>query len=103
VLAISFVGVYSVNSSALDLVLATILGIVGYCMRRLDYPLAPVILGLVLGTLLEQALRQTLMISGGSLEIFWRSPIAIGLFVMAIAVVGLPKLLYRGAKIEVEA
>jgi len=96
VLAVSFVGVYSVNRSALDLLLATGLGVLGYCMRRLDYPLAPVILGLVLGDLLEQALRQTLMISGGSLEIFWRSPIALALFVLAAAVVALPKVLYRG-------
>jgi putative tricarboxylic transport membrane protein len=104
VLAVSFVGVYSVNSSALDLLLATGLGVLGYFMRRLDYPLAPVILGLVLGSLLEQALRQTLMISGGSLEIFWQSPIAITLFVLAGAVVALPKLVYRDrAKPEVES
>ncbi len=103
VLAVSFVGVYSVNASALDLLLATLLGVVGYFMRRLDYPLAPVILGLVLGNLLEQALRQTLMISGGSLDIFWRSPIAITLFVLAAAVVALPKVLYRSqSKLEVE-
>ena len=67
VLAISFIGVFSVNNSPLDLLLATLLGVVGYFMRKLDYPLAPVILGLVLGDNLEQALRQTLMISGGSL------------------------------------
>ena len=98
VLAVSFVGVYSVNRSPLDLFLATVLGVLGYCMRRLDYPLAPVILGLVLGDFLEQALRQTLMISGGSLEIFWRSPIALSLFVLAVAVVALPRL-YRGKAI----
>jgi putative tricarboxylic transport membrane protein len=57
----------------------------------------------VLGNLLEQALRQTLMISGGSLDIFWRSPIAITLFVLAAAVVALPKVLYRSqSKLEVE-
>jgi putative tricarboxylic transport membrane protein len=73
-------------------------------MRRLDYPLAPVILGLVLGDLLEQALRQTLMISGGSLEIFWRSPIALVMFALAILVMAAPKLLYRGGtKLEVES
>jgi putative tricarboxylic transport membrane protein len=103
VLAISFVGVYSVNTSALDLFLATTLGILGYFMRKLDYPLAPVILGLVLGTLLEQSLRQALMISGGSLQIFWNSPIAITLFVLAGAVVVLPKIIYRGKeKLEIE-
>ncbi len=104
VLAISFVGVYSVNRASLDLLMATILGVLGYFMRRLDYPLAPVILGLVLGELLEQALRQTLMISGGSLEIFWKSPIAITLFVLALVVMVLPKVLYRSkVKLELES
>ncbi len=95
VLVVSFIGVYSINSSALDLVLATLLGVLGYVMRRLDYPLAPVILGFVLGVLLEQSLRQTLMISGGSLEIFWRSPIAVTLFLMSAALIVLPQVLSR--------
>ncbi len=104
VLAISFIGVYSVNNSPLDLILATILGILGYFMRKFDYPLAPVILGLVLGDLMEQALRQTLMISGGSLMIFLRSPIAISLFILAGVVMVAPKIIYRGkVKLEIES
>jgi len=103
VLAISFIGVYSVNRSALDLILATLLGVLGYFLRKADYPLAPVILGLVLGDLLEQALRQTLMISGGSLTIFLHSPIAISLFVLAAVVMVAPKLIYRrGVTLETE-
>jgi putative tricarboxylic transport membrane protein len=103
VLAISFIGVYGVNHSALDLILATLLGVLGYFFRKADYPLAPVILGLVLGDLLEQALRQTLMISGGSLAIFLRSPIAISLFVLAVVVMVAPKLIYRrGVTLEAE-
>lgn len=103
VLAISFIGVYSVNNSSLDLLLATILGILGYFMKKLDYPLAPVILGLVLGDLMEQALRQTLMISGGSLQIFLQSSIAITLFILAGLVIILPKIIYKGKeKFEIE-
>ena len=102
VLAISFVGVYGVNNSPLDLVIATGLGVLGYFMRKAEYPLAPVILGLVLGDNLEQAARQALMISGGALDIFYQSPIAIGLFLLAAVVMVAPKLLYRGAKVEVE-
>jgi len=103
VLAISFIGVYGVNHSALDLILATLLGVLGYFLRKADYPLAPVILGLVLGDLLEQALRQTLMISGGSLTIFLQSPIAISLFVLAAVVMVAPKLIYRrGVPLEAE-
>lgn len=103
VLAISFVGVYSVNNAPLDLLLATILGIAGYFMRKLDYPLAPVILGLVLGDLLEQALRQTLMISGGSLMPLVESPISVTLFALAIIVMVAPKFIYRkGVELEEE-
>lgn len=104
VLAVSFVGVYSVNNAPLDLLLATILGVLGYFMRKLDYPLAPVILGLVLGDLLEQALRQTLMISGGSLMPLIQSPISLVLFGLAGAVMVAPKLIYRGGvKLQAES
>jgi len=104
VLAISFIGVYSVNNSPLDLLLATLLGILGYFMRKFDYPLAPVILGLVLGDLMEQALRQALMISGGNLGIFLRSSIAISLFILAGVVMVAPQIIYRGkVKLETES
>jgi putative tricarboxylic transport membrane protein len=95
ILVVSFVGVYSVNSSSLDLILAVGFGVLGYFMRKFDYPLAPVILGFVLGVLMEQALRQTLMISGGKLDIFWKSPIAMTLFVLSGVLVVLPRLLKR--------
>jgi putative tricarboxylic transport membrane protein len=104
VLAVSFVGVYSVNNAPLDLLLATILGVLGYFMRKLDYPLAPVILGLVLGDLLEQALRQTLMISGGSLLPLVKSPICLVLFALAGLVMVAPKFIYKkGVKLEIES
>jgi len=96
VLAVSFIGVYGVNHASLDLVLATLLGVLGYFMRKYDYPLAPVILGLVLGDALEQSLRQALMISGGNLSIFYQSWIAITLFIFAGAVMVAPKIIYRG-------
>ena len=95
VLAISFIGVYAVNNSSLDLILATLLGVLGYFLRKSDYPLAPVILGLVLGDMMEQALRQALMISDGSLRIFLDSPIAMTLIIVAVAIMVAPKLLYR--------
>jgi len=95
VLVISFVGVYSVHNSALDLVMATILGVIGYLMRKFGYPLAPVILGLVLGDLLEQSLRQALMISGGEVGILYQSAISKTLFLLAVTVVFAPALLKR--------
>ncbi len=83
VVALSCVGVYAVNASALDLVLMTILGAVGYGMRKTGFPLAPVILGLVLGPLMEKSLRRALALSGGEWSILFDSPIAIVLWVLA--------------------
>jgi len=93
VLTISFVGVYSVHNSALDLVLATLLGLLGYLMRKFNYPLAPVILGLVLGDLLEQSIRQALMISGGEIGILFQSSISKLLFALALVVTFAPMIL----------
>jgi putative tricarboxylic transport membrane protein len=62
-------------------------------MRKFDFPLAPVILGLVLGDLMEQSMRQALMISGGELGILFQSTIAKALFGLAIFVVVAPKLM----------
>ena len=93
--ALSFVAVYAVNGSALDLVLMTLFGIVGYLMRRFDMPLAPVVLGLVLGPLMEQSLRRALALSAGDPRVLFTSPIAIGLWLAAGASVVLPWLLRR--------
>jgi putative tricarboxylic transport membrane protein len=77
-----------------DVWLMLIFGVVGYLMRKLDYPLAPAVLAIVLGPLAEPALRQSLLISGGSFSIFFNRPaagvimvIAIGLFLMPVWVI----------------
>lgn len=93
VAAISFVAVYAVNASAFDLVLMTGFGLLGYLMRKLDFPLAPVILGLVLGPLMEKNLRRALALSGGDWHVLVSSPLAIVLWVLAAASVVLPLVL----------
>jgi putative tricarboxylic transport membrane protein len=72
ILGVSIVGVYSVSSSMFQLGLLAFFGLMGYAMRKLDYPTAPLVLGLVLGDLMEKALRQSLMMSQGSLSILFR-------------------------------
>ena len=72
---------------------ASPLGPIGYRMRKFEFPLAPVILGLVLGNLLEQSIRRALMISGGEVGILFQSAIAKTLFGLAIFVVVAPKLM----------
>jgi putative tricarboxylic transport membrane protein len=72
ILGVSIVGVYSVNSSMFHLALLAGFGLLGYLMRKLDYPTAPLVLGLVLGDPMEKALRQSLMMSNGELSILFR-------------------------------
>jgi putative tricarboxylic transport membrane protein len=98
VTALAFVSVYAVNGSALDLVLMTLFGVVGYAMRKLGFPLAPVVLGLVLGPLMEKNLRRSLALSGGDWGVLFDSPIAIALWVLAVASLAVPALLRRMTK-----
>lgn len=95
VAALAFVAVYAVNGSSFDLVLMTLFGVAGYTMRKLDFPLAPVILGLVLGPLMEKNLRRAMALSGGDWTVLFGSGIAITLWALAIASVAAPMVLRR--------
>ena len=72
ILGVSMVGIYTINSSVFQLCLLAVFGLVGYAMRKLDFPTAPLVLGLVLGDSMEKALRQSLMMSQGDLSILFR-------------------------------
>jgi putative tricarboxylic transport membrane protein len=89
ILGVSVVGVYSEGSSMFDLGLLALFGLLGYVMRKLDYPTAPLVLGLVLGAPMERALRQSLMMSQGSLSILMR-PIPATLLVAAALLLLIP-------------
>lgn len=91
----SFVAVYSVNRSPLDLALMALFGGLGYAMRKTGFPLAPVVLGLVLGGIMERNLRRAMALSGGGWEILFSSPLAIGLWGLALASLLLPVLVRR--------
>jgi putative tricarboxylic transport membrane protein len=95
VAAVAFVAVYAVNGSSFDLVLMTLFGVVGYLMRKLDFPLAPVVLGLVLGPLMEKNLRRAMALSDGEWQILFDSPIAIALWLMALVSLVAPTVLRR--------
>ena len=76
IFGVSMVGVYSTSGSLFDVWLLAGFGLAGYLMRKLEYPSAPLILGLVLGGALERALRQSLMMSDGNLSILVTRPIS---------------------------
>jgi len=70
------IGAYAVHNSMIDIWYMLIFGVIGYVFKKLDYPLAPLVLALVLGDLAENALRQSLIMSQGSLAIFITQPIS---------------------------
>ena len=84
IVVICAVGAYAVHSSMIDIWYMLIFGVVGYVFKKLDYPLAPLVLALVLGDLAENALRQSLIMSQGSLAIFFTRPIAAAITTVAI-------------------
>ena len=89
ILGVSIVGVYSASSSMFQLGLLVVFGLLGYLMRKLDYPTAPLVLGLVLGDAMERALRQSLMMSQGDLSILFR-PIPSVLLAIAALLLAVP-------------
>jgi putative tricarboxylic transport membrane protein len=90
ILGISIVGVYSASGSLFDVWLLAGFGLLGYFMRKLDYPSAPLILGLVLGGPLERALRQSLMMSEGSLSILVSRPVSAVMLSLALLILLVP-------------
>ncbi|WP_404404676.1 tripartite tricarboxylate transporter permease [Pelagibacterium halotolerans] len=95
---LAFIGVYSIVGNPFDLFLITLLGMFGWVLRKLEFPLAPVILGFVLGGLFEDSLRRALSISAGDWSILIVSWKSVALYVMAAAVVILPTWASRRSK-----
>lgn len=71
IVVVCFIGAYQISGARLDLWLALGFGIVGYLLKKLDYPIAPMVLAMVLGDKTEDAFRQSMIFSKGSLGIFW--------------------------------
>jgi putative tricarboxylic transport membrane protein len=90
VIGVVLLGVYSIHYAMSDVTIALIAGAIGYVMLKLDYSPVPLVLGLVLGPLLERGVRRTLIVSEGSLAIFFQSPIAVGFFLLTLGVIFIP-------------
>lgn len=82
IVAIAVIGIYSVNGSVIDLYMLLFFGVAGYLLNKADIPITPLVLGLVLGDLLEQSFRQALTLSDGSLGIFFSSRITVVLMLL---------------------
>ena len=83
ILLFCIIGAYSLNQSLFDVGLMIFFGLLGYIFRKIEWPMAPTVLALILGPMMERSLRTALEISGGKMSIFIKSPIAIGLLAFA--------------------
>src|SRR5688500_8992459 len=92
IVVICAVGSYAVHNSMIDIWYMLIFGVIGYVFKTLDYPLAPLVLALVLGDMAENSLRQSLIMSQGSLAIFFTRPISGLITALAIFFFVLPML-----------
>ncbi|EGN9666567.1 tripartite tricarboxylate transporter permease [Campylobacter coli] len=92
---VSIIGVYSINSTDFDIILILIIGILGYFLRKLEFPMAPLILGFVLGEQLETNLRRALSISNGDFSILWSGIIAQSLLIGAVLIILIPLLIKK--------
>ena len=91
------IGAFSVNNNLFDVWMMLGFGLLGYVMKKLDYPIVPLVLALVLGRLAENSLRQSLTLSGGSLSIFFTRPFSL-LFVIAGILAYFSPLIWWGIK-----
>ncbi|MDP9397616.1 MAG: tripartite tricarboxylate transporter permease [Actinomycetota bacterium] len=98
ILVFATLGTYSVNQSVVDLVVLYVVGVLGFLMRRVDLPVAPAVLGLILGPLAEVQLRRSLAISQGDPSILVSSPIAAGILLVAVLAAVVPSLLSLRAR-----
>ncbi|WP_422367156.1 tripartite tricarboxylate transporter permease [Pelagibius sp.] len=90
IFALSVIGGYAATQRLFDVWLMLVFGVVGYLLRKLDYPLAPAVLAIVLGPIAEPKLRQSLMISDGDFSIFVTRPISGTITVIAIILILMP-------------
>jgi putative tricarboxylic transport membrane protein len=84
ILTICLVGVYSVNASVTELWIMLVAGVAGFVLRKLRFDVAPLVLALILGPMMELAFRQSLMMSGGDFTVFVGSPIAVTLLSVSL-------------------
>src|SRR5215471_15014938 len=88
IMAFSAIGIYSVNTSSFEIYLTAVFGIVGFVCMRLGFPLAPMLLGFVLGPMMEENLRRAMLMAGGDATVFLRHEISLAfLYVTALIVI----------------
>jgi len=98
ILLFCILGAYSLNQSVFDVGVMVVFGVLGYIFRKLDWPLAPTVLALILGPMMERALRTSLEMSGGALSILVTRPISAVLLTIAVIVLASPAVRLLGKR-----
>jgi putative tricarboxylic transport membrane protein len=84
ILMVATIGCYSVRNSMVDVYMLLLVAFVGYCLTKLNFQLAPMVVGVVLGPLIEKHLREGLFMSLGDISVFYTSPLAIGIWALVL-------------------
>jgi putative tricarboxylic transport membrane protein len=95
ILLFCLIGSYTIANSVADMVIMIVFGFVGYLMKKCEYEMAPLVMGLVMGPLMEKTFRTSMLMSRGSPAIFFRRPISLVLLVLALLVLISPFLTKR--------
>ncbi|MHB0870424.1 MAG: tripartite tricarboxylate transporter permease, partial [Chloroflexota bacterium] len=104
ILLFVLLGAYTVGGAMVDLWIMFVFGVVGYLMRKFDYPPAPMVLALVLGPVMERNLKLSLTLSDGSMLIFFQRPITLIIFGLIVLSLGWPLLVkaFTKGRAEIE-
>jgi len=92
IVVVCFIGAYTVANATFDLWLAAAFGVAGWLFKKTDYPIAPLVLAMVLGDKAEDAFRQSMIMSRGTISIFWANPLVATLCAIALTLLAWPLL-----------
>jgi putative tricarboxylic transport membrane protein len=95
ILLFCVIGAYTVNNNAYDILIMVIFGVIGYGMKKLDYEAAPLVLALVLGPIMENAVRRSLVISEGDPTVFFTRPISAFFLILGLLILFSPLFLKK--------
>ena len=95
ILLLCIIGSYITNNNPYDVVIMVIFGLIGYLMKKFNYEAAPLVLALVLGPMMETALRRSLLISDGGFAIFFTRPISASFLIVALLILLSPLILKK--------
>jgi putative tricarboxylic transport membrane protein len=84
ILVLCAIGAYTVNNNPFDIVMMLVFGVIGYLMKKCNYPLAPLVLALVLGKMAEEAFRQSLLSSQGNLGVFFSNGLVSSIMILGL-------------------